>query len=347
MRNGRGDYPLVVDMHCHMVVPAAEALARPRLPEEPETAQRYQSAETRQVSRAMAAACRVQLTDADARLADMDAMGVDVQVLSPAPGHYAYWADPELGRSLSRLVNDTLAEQAARHPSRMVALGTVPLQHPALAVEELHRCVQELGMRGVQISTNVAGAELADQRFHPFLAAAQELGAVLFLHPTGFTQGDRLSAHHLNNIIGNPLDTTVALAHLIYSGTLDRYDRLKLCVAHGGGMLPAYAGRFDHAHRVRSDCMHCQHSPGHYLRRMFFDTVVFDPQQLEWLASRYGATQLVLGTDYPYDMGETAPLDLLARTGLLADERRAIAGLNAARLLGLPLPVQQASELPS
>lgn len=337
-------YPRVVDMHCHLVVPAAEALARPHLPAEPETAQRYQSAETREVSRAMAAACRVQLTDARARLADMDAMGVDLQVVSPSPGHYAYWADADLGRALARVVNDTLAEQVGCHPSRMVALGTVPLQHPALAVEELRRCVRELGMRGVQISTNVAGAELADPRFHPFLAAAEELGAVLFLHPTGFTHGERLAANHLNNLIGNPLDTTVAIAHLIYSGTLDRFSGLKLCLAHGGGFLAAYAGRFDHAHRVRSDCQHCRHAPSHYLRRMHFDTVVFDPEELEQLARRYGASQLVLGTDYPYDMGERDPIGLLGRTRLSEEERQGIAGLNAARLLGLPDPTSKDQE---
>lgn len=334
-RSSRGEYPLVIDMHCHMVVPEAEALARPHLPAEPETAQRYQSAETREVSRAMAAACRLQLTDVERRLADMDAMGIDIQVVSPAPGHYAYWAEPDLGRTLARTVNDALAREVARHPRRMLALGTVPLQAPELAVLELKRCMQDLGMKGVEISTNVAGIELADPRFHPFLEAAQDLGALLFLHPTGFTQGDRLAASHLNNIVGNPLDTTVALSHLIFSGTLDRVPGLKLCIAHGGGFLPSYAGRFDHAHRLRSDCRHCRHPPSHYLRRMYFDTVVFEPDQLEALARRYGAGQLLLGTDYPYDMGEPDPLQLLGRSGLTPDERQSIAGTNAARLLGL------------
>lgn len=329
-------YPLVVDMHCHMVVPAAEALARPHLPAMPETAQRYQSPQTREVSKAMAAACRAQLIDPQARLADMDAAGIDIQVISPAPGHYCYWAEDELAIELARTVNDSLAAVAAHHPDRMMALGTLPMQSPKLAVEELRRCVKDLGMRGVEISTNIAGEELADPKFHPVYAAAQELGAFLFLHPTGFTQGDRLAAYHLNNVIGNPLDTTVALAHLIYGGVLDTYPDLKLCVAHGGGMLPAYAGRFDHAFHARSDCnAQCRHAPSHYLRKMHFDTVVFDPEQLDWLARKYGASQILLGTDYPYDMGEVRPLDLLARTGLGEQDRAAIAGLNAARLLGL------------
>ncbi|MDH2234711.1 amidohydrolase family protein [Pigmentiphaga sp. GD03639] len=330
-------YKIVVDMHCHMLVPAAEALARPHLPPTPDTTQRFQTLETRQASAAMAAACRIQLLDADRRLSDMDAMGIDIQVISPAPNHYAYWADESLGREIARTVNDGLAEVAARHPTRMRALGTVPMQSPRLAVEEMKRCVRELGMAGVEISTNVAGTELSDPRFHPFFHAAQELGAILFLHPTGFTHGDRLAPYHLNNIIGNPLDSTVALAHLIYGGVLDEYPDLKICVAHGGGLLPSYIGRFDHAHRVRPDChAHCQHAPSHYLKRMYFDTMVFDPDQLDWLVRKYGAFQVLLGTDYPYDMGETRPLELLQRTALTEDERGLVAGLNAARLLGLP-----------
>lgn len=327
---------LVVDMHCHMVVPAAEDLARPHLPATPETAQRFQSADTRAVSKAMAAACRVQLVDVDVRLPDMDAAGIDVQVVSPAPGHYCYWAEEDLGREIARTVNDGLAAAVARHPDRMIALGTVPMQSSRVAIEELRRCMRDLGMRGVELSTNIAGRELADARFRPFLAAAEELGAVLFLHPTGFTQGDRLAAYHLNNVVGNPLDTTVALSHLIYSGVLDLHPDLKICVAHGGGMMPAYAGRFDHAYRVRHDCnAHCQHEPSHYLRKMYFDTVVFDPDQLAWLAKKYGASQLLLGTDYPYDMAETSPLRLLDQAGLSDADRSAISGGNAQRLFGL------------
>lgn len=327
---------LVVDMHCHMLVPEAEEMARPHLPATPETAQRYQSPETRAVSKAMAADCRAQLIDSHRRISDMDAAGIDVQIVSPAPGHYCYWAEEELARQLAITVNDALASLADRHPSRMAALGTVPLQSPRLAIEELHRCVKELGMKGVEISTNVGGLELADERFRPFFAAVQELGAVLFLHPTGFTQGDRLAAYHLNNVIGNPLDTTVALAHLIYGGVLDTFPGLKICVAHGGGMLPAYAGRFDHAFRVRHDCnANCKHEPSHYLRNIFFDTVVFDPDQLSWLVKKYGASQLMLGTDYPYDMAEPSPLSLLERAGLSETDRAAIAGGNAMRLFEL------------
>lgn len=332
-RRDRG--PLVVDMHCHMLVAEAEEAARPHRPKVPEPTQRFSSPESRQVSTEMIARIRERITGVDRRLAEMDAAGVDIQVISPAPNHYCYWAGEELGRLLARSVNDRLAEAAAAHPARLMAFGTVPMQSPAAAVDELRRCVRELGMRGVEISSNVDGEELSAPRFHPFFAAAEELGAVVFVHPSGFTGGERLSAFHLNNVIGNPLDSTVALAHLIFSGTLDRFPGLKLLVAHGGGLMPAYSGRFEHAFHARGDCRHCLHPPSHYLRRTYFDTVVFDPDQLRYLAGKHGADRLVAGTDYPYDMEEAEPVDFVHRAGLGEAETRAILGLNAARLLGL------------
>lgn len=326
---------LVIDMHCHMLVPQAEEAARPHRPKVPESTQRFSSPESRQVSTEMLERIRARITDVDCRLAEMDAAGVDIQVISPAPNHYCYWADEELARHLARSVNDRLAQVAAAHPARLMAFGTVPMQWPQAAVEELKRCVRDLGMRGVEISSNVDGEELSAFRFRPFFSAAEELGAVVFIHPSGFTGGERLSDYHLNNLIGNPLDSTVALAHLIFSGMLDSLPGLKLMVAHGGGLMPAYPGRFDHAFHARGDCRHCLHPPSHYLRRTFFDTVVFDPAQLRHLADRYGASQLLAGTDYPYDMEEAELVDFVHRAGLAESHTRAILGLNAARLLGI------------
>lgn len=333
-RERRG--PLLVDFHCHMIVEAAEQLAAAHKPALPEPAQRFASAETRAVSAAMNKAVHTRIRTTELRLQDMDAAGIDVQVISPSPGHYCYWADEELGRELSRLVNDALAETAARHPSRIQVLGTVPLQSPQAAIDELRRCMHQLGMRGVELSTNVGGAELADPKFRSFFAAAEELGAVLFLHPTGFTQGDRLAGYHLNNIIGNPLDTSVALSHLIFGGVLDELPRLKICAAHGGGMIAAYPGRFDHAWRERPDChAHCRHPPSHYLRRMYFDMLVHDPDQLRHLVERWGASQVLLGTDYPYDMCEPDPVGFVHAAGLGESQTAQVLGTNAARLLDL------------
>jgi aminocarboxymuconate-semialdehyde decarboxylase len=327
---------ITVDIHCHLLTPAAEELTRGEAKPDDEPHIKYTSAQSRAVSQAQRGELFPKLTDLSVRLAEMDRTGIDVQVLSPAPTQYCYWADPELARENARLVNDNLARAAARHPERFSALCTVPLQVPELAVAELRRAVRELGMRGVEIGTNVGGIELADPRFHPFFAAAEELGLLIFMHPNGFTDGGRLSAYHLNNVIGNPLESTVALSHLIYGGVLDRYPGLKLCVAHGGGFLPAYAGRMDHAHAARSDCReHISRRPSEYLKRLHFDSIVFAPAQLEYLVAVYGAERVLLGTDYPYDMAESDPIKFIGRTKLSAREKALVCGGNAARLLGL------------
>jgi aminocarboxymuconate-semialdehyde decarboxylase len=329
------DRPLVVDFHCHLVVPEAEALTKPHQPAIPEPTHLYSSQETRKVNLEMLSNIRPQLTSVERRLSDMDSTGIDIQVLSPSPGHYCYWAEEELARENARAVNDALCNIASKNDRRMVALGTLPMQSPRLAVEELHRCVLELGMRGVEISTNVEGAEIADPRFEPILAAAEELGAIVFLHPAGFTQGDRLKDFHLNNVIGNPLETTVALSHLIFGGSLDRLPGLKLVLAHGGGMLGSYSGRFDHAHHSRHDCAHCKKQPSDYLKKMYFDSVVFDPIELQQLVKKFGANHILAGTDYPYDMAEPDLIGFIERSGFSTEDAAAILGGNAAHLLGL------------
>jgi len=270
------------------------------------------------------------------RLAEMDATGIDVQALSPAPGQYHYWAEPELGRAVSRVINDGIAAMADAHPDRFVALGTVPLQAPQLAVEELRRCVRELGMRGVEIDANVAGAELSTDALRPFWAAAEELGVLVFIHPLGFTHGERLSRHYFGNIIGNPLESTIAVSHLIFDGVLDEHPNVNICVAHGGGYLPLYAGRMTHAYRHRDDSRGPRESPESYLKRLYYDTVVYDPEQIAWLVQRYGSDHVLLGTDWPYDMRELDPIGLVKSVSGLDDRgRNLICGGNAARLLGL------------
>lgn len=326
-----------VDIHCHVAVPEASRLIDPALFAAKEPAVRFATPASREINRAQQQSVLPQLTTAEARLADMDRLGIDVQAISPAPTQYYYWAEPELGRQTARIVNDRLAEIAAQHRERFVALGAVPLQAPELAVAELRRCVGELGMRGVEIGSQVDGLELADPRFRPFFAAAEELDVLIFLHPLGFTHGERLATHYLNNIIGNPLEATIAVSHLIFGGVLERHPGLKICVAHGGGYLPTYAGRMDHAFHARSDCRdHISRPPSAYLRRLFFDTVVFDPDHLGWLVAKYGADHVLMGTDYPYDMAEPDPVAFVSRLALGAEDRARIMGGNAARLLKLP-----------
>jgi aminocarboxymuconate-semialdehyde decarboxylase len=332
-----GGRPLAVDFHCHMQSNRAMALMAPHLTSDKEPSIVFATEQTRAINAAQAEAINERLTTPARRIADMDVMGIDVQAISPAPLQYFYWAEPELGREAVRMVNDDLAELVAANPDRFVGLGTVPLQEPRLAVEELDRCVGELDMRGVELGTNVAGAELAQRALEPFFARAEELGTLLFLHPMGFTEGRRLSEHYFNNVIGNPLETTVALAYLIFEGVLDRHPGLKLCAAHGGGYLPAYAARMDHGWKAREDCqVHIGEPPTSYLRRIYFDTIVFEPEQLRVLIERFGADHILLGSDYPFDMGDEDPVALVnAVTGLSEADRTLILGGNAARLLGL------------
>jgi len=327
---------LVVDIHAHLNIPAAGELMRPYSAGEI-SIQTFSTPSTDEVNRRLFQCIGPVLNGAEQRIADMDRLGVDVQAVSPVPTQYYYHADPEIGRQASRIVNDGIAAAVARHPKRMVGMGTVPLQAPELAILEMRRCVGELGFRGIEISSNVAGRELAEPEFRPFFAAAEELGVLLFIHPLGFTQGQRLREHYLNNLIGNPLESTIAVSHLIFGGVLERYPGLKLCVAHGGGYLPAYWGRMDHAWRERDDCRQIiTKPPSEYLRRIYFDTVVFDRRQVDFLLQIYGPERLLMGTDYPFDMAEPDPLRLLGHLDL--DARQKVLGGNAARLLSLTGP---------
>lgn len=331
---------LTVDIHCHLFSAEADAVAKSRSSSHVEPFAAFSSPATVEVNRRQYETIRGKLTDVETRLSIMDSMGIDVQAVSPSPHQYYYWTDAEIGRKTSRLINERLAEIAGKHPERFVGLGTVPLQAPELAVAELEHMVKTLGLRGVEIATNVNGAELSEDRFRSFWAKAEELGILVFMHPSGFTDGRRLGEHYLINVIGNPLESTIAVSHLIFGGVLDAYPKLKICVAHGGGYLAAYSGRMDHAHGAREDCrLRIKRAPTSYLKKLYFDTVVFTMHQLEYLASLYGSDHILLGTDYPFDMGMEDPVGFIESAGGLSrNDKAAIMGLNAARLLKLRAP---------
>jgi len=271
-------------------------------------------------------------------------MGIDIQAISPAPRQTYYGADPELGLACSRLLNDEIAEMCGRYPDRFVGLGTVPFQAPDLAIEELNRLHKSLGFRGIEIMTHVAGEDLSEAKFRKVFARCEELGLLVFMHPDGFTEARRFKDHYLANVIGNPFDSTVAIHHLIFGGVLQDYPNLKIVVAHGGGYLPAYSGRIDHAASARPDtCHHLRHMPTTYLKRLYFDALVYTHHQLQHLVDEYGADHILAGTDYPADMGEIDPIGFIERApGLDDSERRAILGRNAARLLNLEIPPRPA-----
>jgi aminocarboxymuconate-semialdehyde decarboxylase len=328
-----------VDMHCHALTEAVEQLVAtlPQKLAEPEIQTRMMGRESFEfTANVMLKAAFPKLTSPAQRLADMDAMGVDLQLLSPAPNQYYYWAEPDVARQICRLINDHIASLVAQHPDRLLGLGSVALQHPALAIEQLDYAVRTLGLRGVEVSSMVNGLELADPKFERFWARVEQLGCIVFLHPLGSSLGERLNRHYLSNIIGQPLETAVALSYLIFGGTLDRYPGVKILAAHGGGYAASYIGRSDHAWHARPDARGCRREPSSYLRQIHFDSIVYRPEQLRHLIAEVGASQVMVGTDYPYDMAHYDMHGLLAAVpGLTAEERAAILGGNASRLLDL------------
>ena len=325
---------LVVDIHCHLSVPEADAIIRAKHPGPPPGMGQFTSAKTSEVNAKLFAQIMPALTGVDQRLAHMDRLGIDVQAISPSPGHYYYFAEPEVALTACRVVNDHVAKAVSDHPDRLVGMGTVPLQNAELAVREMKRCLGELDLRGIEINSHVNGEDLHAEALRPFWAAAEELGVLIFIHPLGFTEARRMSEYYFNNLIANPLESALAVGHLIFGGVLDRYPGLRICVAHGGGYLPGYWGRMDHGWRARADCSeHCQHLPSTYLRKLWLDTLVFDQDQLDSLVRTHGADKLCLGTDYPFDMSEPDPVNFHSR--LSQSDQDKIMGLNAAGLMGL------------
>jgi len=333
-RKGRS---LRVDMHCHFLNRDAAAKVAHLNPAQYEPQIKFANALTREVNAKQMQDRGEKLATVELRLKDMDRMGIDIQAVSPAPQQTYYWTEAGLGVELSRMINERLAEIVAKWPDRFVALGTVPLQNVELAVIELERCVKQLGLRGVEINPNVAGRDLTDPSLNldRFFAKARELDIVIFMHPIGFTQGERLMDHYFNNVIGNPLDTTLGTSRLIFDGVMEKHPGLKVVLPHAGGFLAHYWARMDHAWRARPDCRTViKKAPSSYLKKFYFDTIAFDPEMLRNLIDKFGAQQVVLGTDYPFDMGEEDPVGLIGSVPRLSTaEKERIMGGNAARLL--------------
>lgn len=329
---------LRIDMHCHYLNPEVAAKVAERNPGQYEPSVKFANALARETNARQMKERAPKLSGVELRLKDMDRMGIDIQALSPAPNQTYYWTDPGEGRELARAVNERIAEICGKWPERFVGLGTVPLQDPDLAVSELTYCIENLGMRGVEINPSVNGMDLSDGRLalEGFFRKAQELDVVIFMHPIGFTQGERLLDHYFNNVIGNPLETTVAASHLIFDGVMQRHPKLKIVLPHAGGYLAHYWARMDHAWKARADCRTViKKKPSSYLEKFYFDTISFDRGMLKSLVERFGAEHVVLGTDYPYDMGVDDPVGFIEGAKLSALQKKQIMGGNAARLLKL------------
>lgn len=325
-----------IDVHAHVILPEVDlaVAGQPGLVAHKDLDARRNGMPSLAASGQMVGARIHKLTQVPIRLADMDAQGVDVQIVSPSPSHYHYWTGADLARGVWQLANQGTAAHCAQAPDRLFGLGLVPLQHPDQMVEALNHALS-LGLKGVEISSHAPDVELSDSRLEPFWARAASQGAVVFLHPFGCTLDERLDRWYLSNIVGQPTENAVALSHLIFAGVLDRFPALKLVASHGGGYLPTYIGRSDHGWKVRPETHDCAEPPSSYLRRIWFDSLVHDPSVLRNLVDVVGSDRVVLGSDYPFDMGVEDPVERLAAAGLAAEDQRAVQGANAAKLFGI------------
>lgn len=309
-----------IDVHAHCVIPEAAKLLGPAPPLTVRGA-----AET--------------VIALDQRLAAMDAQAVDIEVLSINPNWYK--ADRELAAQVVKLQNEKLAALCAAQPGRFAGFASLTLQAPDLAVKELDTAVNRLGLKGAAIGGNVDGVAFSDARFHPVWAKAEELGVPLFIHPQGVPELNKQLAGNgwLSNAIAYPVETSIALSHLIFEGTFDRFPKLKVIAAHGGGFLPSYADRSDHACLVNpGGCdpgIKLAKAPTEYLKQIYFDSLVFTPEALRHLAAQVGAGQIVLGSDYPFPW-QLAPVDHVFASDSLSDDDKAdILGRTAAKLFGM------------
>jgi predicted TIM-barrel fold metal-dependent hydrolase len=319
----RGKKIKTIDVHAHCIFPEAAALMGDKAPNL--TPPILNSKEAYIVI--------------EERLKAMDAMAIDMEIVSVNP--FWYKLDRDLSGKIVQLQNEKLAELCAARPDRFAAFATLSLQHPDLAVQELETAMKKQGLRGAAIGGDVAGVDFSDPKFHPVWAKAEELGAVLFIHPLGIPELDaRLKGNGwLTNTVALPLGTTIALQHLIFEGTLDKFPHLKIIGAHGGGYLPSYAPRSDHACFVSpAGCdpnIKLKRQPTEYLKQLYFDALVFTPEALRHLVAQVGVSQIMLGSDHPY-IWEQHPVDHIFATTSLSDaEKSAILGGNAALLFGM------------
>lgn len=279
---------------------------------------------------------KAEFFDLDLRVSIMDRQGVDIQVLSPASSYFFYWMPAADSLEYARWLNDQSAEAVTKHSQRLVALASVPMQDSVKAAAELERAMTRLGLRGAEIASNINGRYLDDPGFDPFWEAAQALGALIFVHPNRVIGADRMEDYNLANLIGNPTDTSLTFAKLIFGGVLERFPKLKFLLAHAGGFLPYTWGRLEHGYRIQdSSVATISRPPSEYVKLLYFDTITHSRMALEYLIENFGAAHVLLGSDYPYDMGDPEPVASLRAARIGAQQREEIACANACKLLGI------------
>ena len=327
--------PRTIDFHAHVIVPEVYAVAAEHnifseLPVDPGVTD-----EMRNQIKGRAGTVLARMSDVSERIAKMDAMGVDVQVLSASLVHQGLdWADAQISLRLARITNDWIAKAVAANPERFVGLGTLPLHVPALAVTELERCMGDLRLKGIAISTMAGTMELGDPQLRAFWAKAEALGAVVYIHPGG-NRDRRFKRFHLWNSVGQAFEEAMAISSLMYDGVLESFPKLKICISHGGGYMPFYMGRIDRNYLEKANTrVNMSKPPIDYLRMLYFDSCVYERAVLQHLVDKVGADRVLLGSDYP--VGETKPIEFVTDTETLSTaQKERILSTNAAALLGL------------
>jgi aminocarboxymuconate-semialdehyde decarboxylase len=327
-------WPCAIDFHAHLMLPELYRITGPHSMFVKSNTDPNMSEAAKQVVRERDAFIESRMSDVTERVTRMDAMGVDIQVLSSSlVQQCTYWAEPQDSLRMERMLNERMAEVVAANPSRFIGLGGVPLHAPDLAVAELTRCMTELGLSGVGISTTARDMELGDGRLRPFWEAAEAYGAVVYIHPAG-NRDRRFEKWYLWNSIGQAFEEAMATASLFYEGVLDAHPKLKICISHGGGYMPYYMGRIARNYLDKpATRVNMSKSPAEYLRMLYFDSCVYEPEVLEALVNRVGPDRVVLGSDYP--VGEQKPIEFIESCALSEEQKANIIGANAARLFGV------------
>lgn len=279
-----------------------------------------------------------QVWSPEKRIQDMDAEGVDIQVLSPIPVTFSYWAEAHAAEEMARIQNDFIANTVKQYPKRFIGLGTVPLQDVEVAIREMDRCIHELGLKGIEIGTNVNGKNLDDPAFTAFFEMAEKWEVPLFIHPWETLGKDRMPRHNFMYTVGMPSETALAAASLINGGVIEKFPKLKVCFAHGGGSFPYILPRLDQGWNVWPHLRLTSKPPSYYAKNFYFDSLNYDPLNLQYLIDRFGVDKIVMGSDYPFLLREIQPGKIVDETLHLSEEqRRAILGRNALAFLNIEI----------
>jgi aminocarboxymuconate-semialdehyde decarboxylase len=329
-----------IDIHTHVEFAGTFDILRKRYKEDEIFNRFIVSASGRrsaELNREIVAGIRDALRDPQKKIRDMDEKKIAMDVLSSTPFAFFYEVEDDLAVELAQFQNDQLMEMVKRYPDRFAAMATLPLQVPGEALKELKRAIKTLGLRGVEIGSHVGNRELGDEAFWPIYKAVEELNVPIFIHPHHVAGMDRLEDFYLSNLIGNPLDTTIAAAQLIFNGVLEKYPGLKIILAHGGGQFPYIVGRIEHGYQVRPECKEKVHrSPMAFFKNFYFDIITHNLDALRYLIGITGSDHVLLGSDYPYDMGDPDPVQTVSRLSRIKEEdQRKILRENAIALFGL------------